>query len=329
MFWLMELDLLSLKGRAVCGSLCGSSMYLGSPSGPSSVRHLYFHSCFKVALSARLHCRQPLTCPGNHCYASVALYHPALLAEACWVGVCVDLSLAPHLCPLCRGDFCGLPSAPGAHPAVLRGSCALVSASWARPLRHGLVGTCLGSLGPFSASQACVRLSGLSGPILCVTGLCALVWAPRAHPLRHGLVRACLGSPGPSSASPPCGHLSGLPGPILCITGLCALVCACLGSPGPSSASRACVHLSGLPGLPGPILCIARLVGTCLSSRCPASASWACVRLSGLPGSSLCVTGLCVLVWVPCAYPQHRRAGEHLSQLTGPTLYITGFNFYI
>ena len=270
MFWLMELDLLF----AVCGSLCGSSMCLGNPSGPGSVRHLYFHSCSKVALSACLHCRQPLTCPGTHCYASVTLSRPALLAEACWVGVCVDLFLAPRLCPLCRGDFCGLPSAPRSSPR-----CAA-----------GLLCPCLSFMGPASASRACGRLSGLPGPILCVTGLWALVWDPRAHPLRH------------------------------------RLVCACLGSPGPFTASRACGRLSGLPG---PILCIARLVGTCLGSQCPASASWACVRLSGLPGSGLCITGLCVLVWVPCAHPQHRRAGGHLSQLTGPTLYITGFNFYI
>ena len=62
--WLMELDLISLKGGAVSCSLCGSSMCLGSPSGPGSVRHIYFHSCFKVALPAYLHCRQPPTVPG-------------------------------------------------------------------------------------------------------------------------------------------------------------------------------------------------------------------------------------------------------------------------
>ena len=66
-FWLMELDLISLKGGAVSSSLYGSSMCLGSPSGPGGVRHIYFHSCFKVALSAYLQCCQPHTCPCDHC----------------------------------------------------------------------------------------------------------------------------------------------------------------------------------------------------------------------------------------------------------------------
>ena len=32
-----------------------------------SVRRIYFHSCFKVALSAYLQCCQPHTCPCGHC----------------------------------------------------------------------------------------------------------------------------------------------------------------------------------------------------------------------------------------------------------------------
>ena len=32
-----------------------------------SVRCIYFHSCFKVVLSVYLQCRQPHTCPCDHC----------------------------------------------------------------------------------------------------------------------------------------------------------------------------------------------------------------------------------------------------------------------
>ena len=46
----------------------GFSMYLGSPSGLGSVWHVYFCSCFKVALSEYLHCHQPPTCPWGLCW---------------------------------------------------------------------------------------------------------------------------------------------------------------------------------------------------------------------------------------------------------------------
>ena len=43
------------------------SVSLGCPSGFGSVRHIYFFSLFKVALSEYLHCLQAPTCPWNHC----------------------------------------------------------------------------------------------------------------------------------------------------------------------------------------------------------------------------------------------------------------------
>ena len=173
-FWLTELDLISLKGGAVSSSLDGSSMCLGSPSGPGSVRHIYFHSCFKVALSAYLHCPQPPTCLRDHCYASVPLSRPALLAEACWAGVCVDFFLAPRLCPLCCGDFCGLPSALGTHPPVLWACVHLCQL-------HGL-GLCITGL-----ECACLGSPHLASAL---RGLCPLVSPPGAQPLRHGLMCA-------------------------------------------------------------------------------------------------------------------------------------------
>ena len=51
---------LVLKGTAVSSSrffsVCVFSMSLGCPSGFGSVRHIYFYSRFKVALSAYLNC---------------------------------------------------------------------------------------------------------------------------------------------------------------------------------------------------------------------------------------------------------------------------------
>ena len=66
-FWLMELDLVSLKSSEVSSSrfwvVYGFSVSLGSHYGFDSVRQVYFHSHFTVALSAYLHCHQPPTCP--------------------------------------------------------------------------------------------------------------------------------------------------------------------------------------------------------------------------------------------------------------------------
>lgn len=55
-FWLMELDPVSLKGGAVSSAgsrgVCGFRVSLGCPSGPGSVRHVYFCSRVKAAPSA-------------------------------------------------------------------------------------------------------------------------------------------------------------------------------------------------------------------------------------------------------------------------------------
>ena len=83
----MELDLISLKSSAVSSSgfwsVYGLSMPLGSRSSFHGVRSVYFHSCFKAALSAKLQCRQSLPVPGTSAGASVPLSRPALLAETC------------------------------------------------------------------------------------------------------------------------------------------------------------------------------------------------------------------------------------------------------
>ena len=86
-FWVMDLDLISLNGSAVSSGrfwgVCEFSVPLGSPSGFGSIRHIYFCSCFKVALSAYLHCCQPPTYPWNHCQCFSSLILPFLLAAAC------------------------------------------------------------------------------------------------------------------------------------------------------------------------------------------------------------------------------------------------------
>ena len=81
MFWLMELDLVSLKGSAVFNSkfwgVYRFSMSLGSPSGFGSVRHVYFYTHVEVTLLAYLNCPLPPTCPWilYQCFCSP---HPAL-----------------------------------------------------------------------------------------------------------------------------------------------------------------------------------------------------------------------------------------------------------
>ena len=99
-FWLMELGLLSLKSSAESSSsrlwaIKGFSVSLGSPSVFDSVRHVHLHSCFKVALSAYLTATSPLLVPGIIADASVPLSYPTQMAEACWVGACVDIFSAP------------------------------------------------------------------------------------------------------------------------------------------------------------------------------------------------------------------------------------------
>ena len=84
-FWLMKLELIFLKGSAASSSrfwsVYGFSMPLGSRSSFHSVKHIYFHSGFKVALSAYLQCHQPLPVPGITASATVPLSCPALLVK--------------------------------------------------------------------------------------------------------------------------------------------------------------------------------------------------------------------------------------------------------
>ena len=108
-FWLMELDLVSLKGSAVFNSkfwgVYRFSMSLGSPSGFGSVRHIYFHSHFKVVLLEYLHCCQSPTCPWNlsQCFCSLVL--PCTARQSL-----LGRGLCGSFCD--TGDLCGFPSAP-------------------------------------------------------------------------------------------------------------------------------------------------------------------------------------------------------------------------
>jgi len=85
-FWLMELDLLSLKGSAVSSSrfwsVFGFSMLLGSRSGFCGVRCVYFRSSQSDS-QRNCSAASPLLVPGIIAGASVPLSHPALLAETC------------------------------------------------------------------------------------------------------------------------------------------------------------------------------------------------------------------------------------------------------
>ena len=47
------------------GNICQFSIPLNNPSGFVSVRHIYFHSCFEVALSGYFYHHQPPTCSWN------------------------------------------------------------------------------------------------------------------------------------------------------------------------------------------------------------------------------------------------------------------------
>ena len=85
---LMDLDLISLKGRAVSSSrswgVYGFSMPMSSPSGFGRVRKVHFCSHFRVALSAYLqYCQAPylslgsslvllFCCPALHCWLKLA-----------------------------------------------------------------------------------------------------------------------------------------------------------------------------------------------------------------------------------------------------------------
>ena len=180
----MELDLISLKGNAVSsssyGGVYGFSMSLGSPSGFGSVRHVYFHSHFKVVLLEYLHCCQPPTCPLNLCQCFCSLVLPCTARQSLLGrGLCGPFLGSPRPCPLHCRDLCGLPSALWTLP-LCHGAC--LHLSWPpRPSLWvtGLLCICLSSPGPLSASW----------------GLYALVSDHQTQPLCHGacvlVVLAC------------------------------------------------------------------------------------------------------------------------------------------
>ena len=216
MFWLMELDLISLKGNSVSSGrfwgVYGFSMSYGSPSGFDSVRHIYFCSCFKVALSAYLHCCQPPSCPWNYCQCFCSQVPPCTAGLSLLVRGLYGSFLSSLTMPSVSPESCvGFPQPPE-RPSVLRGLCALVFTLQALPLCH----------------RACVHLSWLMGPALCVEGFVCTCFDLPAHPLCH---RACvsffwLPRPTFSAARVVCtGEVcmplhSQDPGPALCAVGL-------------------------------------------------------------------------------------------------------------
>ena len=142
----------------------GFGMLLCSPSGFVSVRHIYFRSQVKVAISAHLHCFQPPTCPWNLCWcfcSQVPPYtaHISLLGR----GFCASFLGFPTM-PCVSRKLVGFPSAPWAHPLCNGDSVYL--APWARSLCH----------------VACVHLSWLPSLPCMSRGLCVLLLAPWACP---------------------------------------------------------------------------------------------------------------------------------------------------
>ena len=162
-FWLMELDLISLKSSSVSNSrfsgVYGFSMSLGSPSGFGSVRHVNLCGHFKVALSAYLHSCQPPTCLWDHyrCFCS---------ALHCWLkparqGLGWIFSQLPN-CALCVGEACVHLFRLTGLPFLSWGQCVPLSTPLVGPLhRKGCV--CWRGLyaSPLSVSRAC-RLVGAS-----------------------------------------------------------------------------------------------------------------------------------------------------------------------
>ena len=174
-FWLMQLDLVSLKGSEVSSrrfwGVYGFSMSLGSPSGFGSVRHVYFHSCIKVALSAYLHCRQPPTCPWNLCQCFCSLVPPCTAGQSllgrgllwtssqcpdpvlCIMETCVGFSHPPELALCVVGLMCTCVGSPG--PSFMsRGLCAFVSAHQPALCVPRHVCPSFGSLGPAFVGRA-------------------------------------------------------------------------------------------------------------------------------------------------------------------------------
>ena len=182
-FWLMELDFISLKGSRVSSSrfwgVRGLSMTLDSPPSFGSVRHVCFCSHVEVAPSAYPHCCQSPTCPLSFCWSFCTLVPPC---SAGWYllggGLRGVFLSSPNLCsasqrlvwvslhtlslPSAPRDLCAFLWAPWACLWCCRGLCSLLSAPRANPLHL----------------KVCVLFSWHLGPTFCAAGLLWTSWLP-------------------------------------------------------------------------------------------------------------------------------------------------------
>lgn len=143
----------SLEGLGKCLVAVGFVVSMGSVclwvcSGFGDVRHVYFHSLFKVALLAYFHCFQLLTIWITKVF--LLPFPPCTVGQHLLSRASVDLFLgSPNL--LCVAETCG---------------CFLNTLSC--PLHN----------------SSCVHLSWLIGPPLCCRA-CVFFQLPQAHPLCH------------------------------------------------------------------------------------------------------------------------------------------------
>ena len=147
------------------GNICQFSIPLNNPSGFVSVRHIYFHSCFEVALSGYFYHHQPPTCSWNlhWCFRFLVLpwiADQSLLGRGMYGSFLCSLTL-----PLHHGDVYGLPSVPWGCP-ICHMACVHLLGSLDPPSMSWVL--CALVLGPFSAwsrwGWTCVHLSRLTWP---------------------------------------------------------------------------------------------------------------------------------------------------------------------
>ena len=194
-FWLMELDLISLKGStvAVVGSVYIWTVLLALAVLDAS----NFCSRVKVALSAYLHSHQPPTCPLNLCYCFCP---PVLPCIARWIllgmGLCgsilSSLTLASATWRLVWASLNALSS-----PSVSWSLFALVSPRQACPLSRRV---CV--FFQFPGPALCAAwLVYTAGVYVCLflgpTGLLSALWGSPG--LQWFVHWASLGTPGPPS----------------------------------------------------------------------------------------------------------------------------------
>ena len=167
MFWLLELDLVTLKGSAVFSNRFwrvryGFSMLLGSPSSFCGVVRIYIQSSFKVALSAYLQCQQPPACPWDHCWCFCFPVLPCTAGRNL-LGRCLCVSFCVVVTCVC--------------PSALELTLCIM----------GLVCTCLSSRGPPSASRGLYTSLSSRGPPSVSRCFCALVSSYCLQSLSPGL----------------------------------------------------------------------------------------------------------------------------------------------